>query len=244
MPDVADLHFWLAEYLERYDRVDEAIDEYQQTIRLTPDYASARHCLARTLRKRGRTDQSIAERREAIRLEPDFPEAYLNLATQLKRRGKYSEALREYERCHELGSKRSEATGLIRRASGWSRLVGQCDSSRDPRRSCAAKPRPLTPPSTSTWLASPETNECARPRWHYGQSVPLLEDVLKRQEAKLGRHHPDTQLTVGNLGVNYKDAGRLKEAIPLLEEAYQSSRRFRRLRNLANPLIDAYGKAG
>ena len=54
--------------------------------------------------------------------------------------------------------------------------------------------------------------------------MPLFEDVLKRQEAKLGRQHPDTQMTVANLGVNYKDAGRLKEAIPLLEEAHQAAK--------------------
>ena len=35
-----------------------------------------------------------------------------------------------------------------------------------------------------------------------------------------------TQLTVANLGVNYKDAGRLKEAIPLLEEAHQAAKNF------------------
>ena len=76
------------------------------------------------------------------------------------------------------------------------------------------------------------------------KSVPLFEDVLKRQEAKLGRHHPDTQMTVANLGVNYKDAGRLKEAIPLLEEAHQAAKRFPTLRGFATPLIDAYVKAG
>ena len=74
--------------------------------------------------------------------------------------------------------------------------------------------------------------------------MPLFEDVLKRQEAKLGRQHPDTQKTVANLGVNYMDAGRLKEAIPLLEEAHQAAKRFPTLRWVANPLIDAYVKAG
>ncbi len=76
------------------------------------------------------------------------------------------------------------------------------------------------------------------------KSVPLFEDVLKRQAAKLGRQHPDTQGTVGNLGVNYMDAGRLKEAIPLLEEAYQASKRFPSLRGFANELNNAYTKAG
>ena len=110
LPDVADLHFRLAQYLERYDRVDEAIDEYQQTIRLTPDDAWAHFYLARILQKRGRTDQAIAECREAIRLKPDFVGAHTILAHQLIRLGQYTLALREYERCHELGSKRSDWT--------------------------------------------------------------------------------------------------------------------------------------
>ncbi len=76
------------------------------------------------------------------------------------------------------------------------------------------------------------------------KSVPLFEDVLKRSEAKLGRQHPATQLAVANLGVNYKDAGRLKVAIPLLEEAHQSAKHLPELRWVANPLIEAYMKAG
>ena len=51
-------------------------------------------------------------------------------------------------------------------------------------------------------------------------------------------------MTVANLGVNYRDTGRLKEAIPLLEEAHQSAKRFPTLRWVAGPLIDAYTKAG
>ena len=42
----------------------------------------------------------------------------------------------------------------------------------------------------------------------------------------------------------YKDAGRLKEAIQLLEEAHQAAKQFPTLRWVANPLIDAYMKAG
>jgi tetratricopeptide (TPR) repeat protein len=74
--------------------------------------------------------------------------------------------------------------------------------------------------------------------------VPLFEDVLKRKEAKLGRQHPDTQLTVANLGVNYKDAGRLKEAIPLLEEAHESAKRLPAHRWVGVQLMDAYLKTG
>ncbi len=76
------------------------------------------------------------------------------------------------------------------------------------------------------------------------KSVPLFEDVLKRQEAKLGRQHPDTQMTVANLGVNYKDSGRLNAAIPLLEEVYRTSGQCPNLRWVRAPLLGAYAKAG
>ncbi len=74
--------------------------------------------------------------------------------------------------------------------------------------------------------------------------MPLYEELLKRRVAKHGRQHPDTQNTVGNLGVNYKGAGRLKEAIQLLEEAHQNAKTIPGL-NFVNPsLLDAYRKAG
>jgi tetratricopeptide (TPR) repeat protein len=76
------------------------------------------------------------------------------------------------------------------------------------------------------------------------QSIPLFEKTLHLQEKKLGRQHPDTLMTVANLGVNYRDADRLKEAIPLLEEAYRASKKLPSLRWVAGSLQDAYMKVG
>jgi serine/threonine protein kinase/tetratricopeptide (TPR) repeat protein len=53
------------------------------------------------------------------------------------------------------------------------------------------------------------------------KSIPLFEEELKLREKKLGRAHPQTLVTVLNLGMNYGAAGRLKEAVPLLKEAYR-----------------------
>ncbi len=72
--------------------------------------------------------------------------------------------------------------------------------------------------------------------------MPLFEEVLERRVRKLGRNHPDTQWTVANLGENYKDAGRLEEAIPLLEEAYESGKRLPQLAWVKAQLRDAYLK--
>ena len=52
-----------------------------------------------------------------------------------------------------------------------------------------------------------------------------------------------TLRTVANLGVNYKDAGRFAEAIPLLEEAHRAAKKYPSLRWVGTQLHDAYAKA-
>ena len=52
--------------------------------------------------------------------------------------------------------------------------------------------------------------------WKQGkleQSIPMFEATLTAQVASLGRQHPTTLRTIANLAVNYKDAGRLAEAV-------------------------------
>lgn len=76
------------------------------------------------------------------------------------------------------------------------------------------------------------------------RSVPLFEETLRLREKKLGRDHPDSLLTVANLGVNYKDDGRVEGALPLLQEAYRASNKLPTLRWVGRHLLDAYVKAG
>ena len=71
-----------------------------------------------------------------------------------------------------------------------------------------------------------------------------MEELLKLQEANMVGDRPETLGTMANLGVNYKDAGRLKEAIPLLEEAYQASGKVPTLRWVGVKLAKAYMDAG
>ena len=108
MPDAAEVHFELGGYLEQEGRLDDAIDQYQQTIRIAPDNVDAHYNLAHLLKKRGRIDQAVAECRETIRLKPDFAEGHGTLAFLLQCQGQYGESLVEYERGHELGSKRGD----------------------------------------------------------------------------------------------------------------------------------------
>jgi len=90
-------------------------------------------------------------------------------------------------------------------------------------------------------------NNLAVVLWKAGrldESIPLLEEVLRRREARLGRAHVDTLKTAGNLGVNYKDAGRIAEAIPLLEECASARAAHPQLRFVVPHLLDAYARTG
>ena len=64
----------------------------------------------------------------------------------------------------------------------------------------------------------------AQTYWSIGQldrSISLFEETLALRVKTFGHDHPETLSAMGCVGVNYGDAGRLKEAIPLLEEACQ-----------------------
>jgi hypothetical protein len=71
-----------------------------------------------------------------------------------------------------------------------------------------------------------------------------MEALLKLRESKSGRQHPDSLMAAANLGVNYKEADRLNEALPLLEEAYRESRKHVKLRFVREHLVKGYLQSG
>jgi tetratricopeptide (TPR) repeat protein len=82
------------------------------------------------------------------------------------------------------------------------------------------------------------------------QSIPLFEEVLRLREAHQRPDHDDTVWTLANLGINYRDAGRFKDAMRVLEQAVQRGRKEAgqlpdRLAQLVLPtLADAYDRDG
>src|SRR5262249_17680275 len=75
-------------------------------------------------------------------------------------------------------------------------------------------------------------------------SVPLFEELYKARTKKHGADHEKTIHAGANLGTSYKDAGKLKEAIPLLEKAHRAVKENPELRWASGQLIDAYKRAG
>jgi serine/threonine protein kinase len=57
----------------------------------------------------------------------------------------------------------------------------------------------------------------------YEKASEIFAEILPVQRQILGSSHEQTRLTVFNLGVNYLAAGRLEQALPLLEEAHENN---------------------
>ena len=89
--------------LTKLGKLDEAIAEYREAIRLQPELAAAHVNLGAILCDQlGKPDEAEIEFREAIRLQPELAEAYENLGIALLNQGKLDEALQEVRQAESL----------------------------------------------------------------------------------------------------------------------------------------------
>ena len=92
----ANTHLNLAVTLAEIDKLDEAIDEYNQALALKPNWAQAHNNLGFAYGTQGKYDLSVKHLRRAVAIQPQFAEAHLNLANALAAVAKHDEALEHY----------------------------------------------------------------------------------------------------------------------------------------------------
>jgi tetratricopeptide (TPR) repeat protein len=78
-------------------KLDLAIPQFEETIRIRPEFAEGHYNLALALERSGRHGESIAEYGEALRLKPNYADAHYNLANALLQAGRLPEAIEHYE---------------------------------------------------------------------------------------------------------------------------------------------------
>jgi tetratricopeptide (TPR) repeat protein len=86
-------HHYMGVQLARENRVDEALAEEREAIRLKPNCAQAHNDLGLLLHKKGDLDGAIAEFRDAVRCDPDLLQARNNLGARLFLSGRGDEAV-------------------------------------------------------------------------------------------------------------------------------------------------------
>jgi tetratricopeptide (TPR) repeat protein len=65
--------------LVRTGRTSEAIDQYEQALRINPDYAEAHNNLGAALGQMGRISEAIEQLKAALRVNPNYIDAQNNL---------------------------------------------------------------------------------------------------------------------------------------------------------------------
>jgi tetratricopeptide (TPR) repeat protein len=83
--------------LAKKGRIDEAIGEYQEAIRLNPYYPDPHYNLGNAFLNNGQTEEAISQFRETILLKPDYADAYYNLGVILAGRGQTGEAMAQFQ---------------------------------------------------------------------------------------------------------------------------------------------------
>jgi len=105
----AEDHYSLGYALMVRGKMDEAVAEYREALRLRPDFAEA-HCgIGSVLNNKGEVDEANVEYREALRLRPDLPEVHFGLGYALQFRGKVDEAILKYREALRLRPDFAEA---------------------------------------------------------------------------------------------------------------------------------------
>jgi tetratricopeptide (TPR) repeat protein len=83
-------------YLDR-GRTNDAMNEFQLSIKLKPDYYKSHNNLGNVYKAQNRFDDAIKEYLTSLKLNPDYSDAHYNLGISYKAEGRTDDAIKEYQ---------------------------------------------------------------------------------------------------------------------------------------------------
>jgi tetratricopeptide (TPR) repeat protein len=102
-------HNNLGNVLLKMDKVDEAIVQYQKSLKIKSDYAEACYNLGGALVQKDKVDEAIVQYQKALQIRPDCAEAHNNLGNALVQKGKADEAIAQCQKALDIKPDFAEA---------------------------------------------------------------------------------------------------------------------------------------
>ena len=109
-------HYNLASAFWGQGKLDDAIAEYREAIRLNPNDAGAHNNLASAFQDQDKLDDAIVEYREAIRIDPNLAEPHYLLGEALRQQGDRAGSARELRNFLRLAPSSPASQEQIERA--------------------------------------------------------------------------------------------------------------------------------
>jgi protein O-mannosyl-transferase len=91
------------------DKIDDAIDNYERSLRLHSDYPEARYNLGSALLQKGKIDDAIKQCEKALELQPNDPDAHVVLGNAFMAKQDLDRAIGQYEQALTLRPEDSNA---------------------------------------------------------------------------------------------------------------------------------------
>ena len=234
-PHHACAHNILGLALASAGREQEAIERYQEAIRLMPNLALAHNNLANALMNANRLPEAMEHYREAIRFDPANGEMHNNLGFALARTGRFLEAIEQHQEATRLDPENAKAYNNLGLAlAGAGRLPEAIENYQQAIR---LKPS-YVEAHNNLGNALANTGRLAEAIEQYQLAIQIdpedagghnnlgvvLADVGRFAEAiehlELAiRLNPNDPLAQNNLGRELSRAGRLPEAITHYQQA-------------------------
>ena len=187
-------------------RLNDAIAQYEEALRLQPDYAEPHNNLGNAWSKLpGRLNDAIAQYEEALRLKPDYVEAHNNLGNAWSQiPGRLHDAIAQYEEALRLRPDDVEAHNNL--GAAWSQVPGRLNDAIAQYEEALRLQPDLAGAHNNLGVA-------------WSQVPGRLHDAIAQYEEAL-RLKPDYAEAHYNLGVAWSQVpGRLHDAIAQYEEA-------------------------
>jgi len=102
-------HLNLGNALLDEGRVDDAILQYQEVLKIKPRYADAHFDLGNALDRKGKTDEAISQYQQALQMNPGYAKAHNNLGRVLCVNGRLDEGIVQFQKALQINSAYAEA---------------------------------------------------------------------------------------------------------------------------------------